>query len=99
MKSWGQVDYRHALVGVGLTFCSWFGGVVWTRYTVAEDARRELEAHDKALKGLEGLPVEDLKHLPARVERIEAATASYRDAQQKQGESLDAILEWTRRHR
>lgn len=72
------------LGAVAITFLSWAGGCVTERYTVAEDLRREVSAiraqSDSDHGILMALPVDDLKKLPAKVERIEAASDGTRNA-------------------
>lgn len=82
------VDPWRILGGVlgaaAISLLSWGGGCVTERYNVAEDLRREVKATSALVTAhnavIVSLPVEDLKKLPARVERIENATDGTRDA-------------------
>lgn len=95
----GQIDLKQVAIPLVASAIAWFGGTTWSRYGAAEDMRRAVEAHDKALKNLEGLPVEDLKKLPSKVERIELASEGYRKTQDDQTATLAAILKEVKRHR
>ncbi|HEU4526276.1 MAG TPA: hypothetical protein VFR62_14720 [Gemmatimonadales bacterium] len=75
-----------------ISLLSWGGGCITERYTVAEDVRREVKAHGEQLKAhnaiLVTLPVDDLKKLPAKVERIEAASDGMRDSVERMERAL-----------
>jgi hypothetical protein len=68
MRLLGQVELKTAGVSVALSVVMWFGGQTWGKHEANENMRRMVEAHEKELKKYEGLPVEELKRLPARFE-------------------------------
>lgn len=76
----GQVDMRSVLTASVSGALMWFGGTTWERYGTAAELRREVMALrsdvDRHNTVLVSLPAEELKGLPAKVERIEAAVGA-----------------------
>lgn len=88
----GQVTVPAAVLTAAITLVSSaMTGVV--TFTIAEakataEFRTEVADHRRALKELEGLPVEDLKRLPARFEVFMAAA----ELQSKSVARIEALL-------
>lgn len=76
----GQIDLRTIATAIVSGCLMWFGGSTWERYETAEDVRREVAALrvevDRHNAVLVSLPVEELRAVPAKVERIENAVGA-----------------------